>query len=1116
MRLFYFILLFLPLSSIGQDITILISDIETREWLPFANIYFKKSGIGTSTNIDGLAKISQKDVMNNDTLIVSYIGYETYKQPYSKENYTYPLHIKLKDSSQTLSTVILKYVKPLKPEKIIKKAIKDISKNYSTDAVIYNSLYRESIEENGTYIQLNEAFIKTHYTGYPQKKLDRTIWENWFDDESYAFDLDGNRYFRPLLNDFNTKDDKQIVLASRHSNNLSQFNIETALLGDPLLLFAFDKIKYQYDFFNPAILNKYQFKHQAPERINGELCYAISFYPKSVNRHFGINLSKKNKSPIYIGKLYISKTTFALLKFQYKLAVEKDFGFFQRRIPLDYFVEMNYKKRGPFYSIDNIKYSETKKIGTKRNGESILHKANKTIYVLSHDTKNVTPFADSLIFKSTYFSSIRHYKKNYNPEYWQNIELPDSIQLGKKIIKDLEINQSIFEQFEEQKKEQKKNLPIPHPHTEPFTFKYHNQDLDDGFHWMALPKNENQLKAYLEEENSYANNALIEDKKYQKKLFNNLNSFYGKDNDSENVIKPNTYFIDDDSLDNHVLYYQEDSIKRIEVFNLSLFENNHKAISIKQLIPNEARNLILVQYEKTGIIGDFATVLPFGKPTEIDSISNLYKVQWYSDSTLLYAKTNAIGSSRELCYRDLKHKSDSVIFTENDPKFDVEIKKINNHLICNIQSKTENEIYLINQTYPFPTLELIKKRKKEVIVDVKFQDGIYVLVNDENEGSTIEFQTFSNPNHSELIIESNKGEYIANILPFNNNIFAIVYEKSIPKLKYVELDTGIWHNVETNLGIGDYDLISSSDSDQNIIFSFSSPSHPFSKYKYNVETYGLEKYEERAPLDPKYYLYTSVKRLWAKSHDGIKIPITIVRNRTVPNRGLILKTYGAYGAITTPYFNAEDAILLKQGFTIAYAHVRGESILGPNWYKSGRQLQKVNSILDYIHCAEHLIKKKHTTSELLIGYGNSAGGLIVSQAMNLRPELFNSVILDHAYLDVINTMMNDTLPLTIDEYKEWGNPQNKEVYDYISKYSPYQNIKPQKYPNVLLIASYQDYQTPIWQIAKFTAKLKENNKGNSEIIMLTDMSSGHIGNTTGKEWIKLFAKTSSFIKVKNN
>ena len=133
--------------------------------------------------------------------------------------------------------------------------------------------------------------------------------------------------------------------------------------------------------------------------------------------------------------------------------------------------------------------------------------------------------------------------------------------------------------------------------------------------------------------------------------------------------------------------------------------------------------------------------------------------------------------------------------------------------------------------------------------------------------------------------------------------------------------------------------------------------------------------------------------------------------------------------------------------------------------------------------------------------------------MNERPELFHTVILDHPYLDVVNTMMNDTLPLTVDEYKEWGNPNDPEVFDYMMSYSPYQNIAQEAYPNVLCIASYQDYQTPVWQVAKYISALRDKNVANTEILLLTDMNSGHAGSTSGKEWIKLFSRTSSFMNI---
>ncbi|WP_368411509.1 prolyl oligopeptidase family serine peptidase [Cellulophaga sp. 3_MG-2023] len=516
-------------------------------------------------------------------------------------------------------------------------------------------------------------------------------------------------------------------------------------------------------------------------------------------------------------------------------------------------------------------------------------------------------------------------------------------------------------------------------------------------------------------------------------------------------------------------------------------------------------------------MGDFATILPFGEDIEIDSISNVYTVQWHSDSTILYTKTSDIGSARELCFYDIRNRMNSTIYTEYNPEFDVEITKIDELLFCTIQSKTENEVYLIKPNLPFPEMELIKKREKGVIAKVKIKNGIYLLVNDEKVGSSIEFHTFSDPGNQSLFTSSYKDDYIVDILTMKDKTIALVYDKSMPKLKFIGHNDDKWQELELKLGIGDYHLISTDDTTNSFLFSFSSPSQPYSKYKYNFNTSKLNVVSKTESVNPIYYKYISTKRIWAKSHDGVKIPITIVKNRaaTKSNSGLILKVYGAYGAITTPSFDAQDAILLEQGYTIAYAHVRGESILGQSWYKSGRELQKEKSILDYVACAEYLIKKEYTTSELLIGYGNSAGGLIVAQATNLKPELFNTIILDHPYLDVINTMMNDTLPLTIDEYKEWGNPKNKEVYDYILKYSSYQNIIPQQYPNVLLITSYQDYQTPIWQVAKYTARLRENNLSDSEIIMLTDMNSGHIGNTTGKEWIKLFAETYSFAKEKN-
>lgn len=1101
--------------SLGQNLKLLVLDSLSNDSLPFANIYFKNSGVGASTDMGGYAIFNLSEIQEQDTLVISYIGYLSQRLPFSKQNSSSPWEIKMVSSSQVLDEVVIAYTKPPKPTRIIKNAVKNIRQNYPEQDVIYHSLYRETIEENGTYIQLNEAFIKTYYTAYPQKKLDSKIWYNYSFDPSYAFDLEGNNYFRPLFKDFNTKRDVQTVVASRHSVDGSKHDIETTLLGDPLHLFALDKIKYQYDFFNLSILNKYFFKLEEAEEINGEVCYVISFYPKTKKQNFRSIQSKKNKYAIYIGRVYITQESKALLRFQYKLAVERDFGFFAPRIPLDYQVEMNYKKRDQLYTIDNIRLTETKKVGTKENGESILHTATKELYALEVQTENVIPFPDTTLFKSTSASALRFYHRNYNPDYWKSANLPDRIDLSHKLVVDLEQLQPLEEQFNSFKKTEKKDLSQPFVFKEPYVFAYHGENIIDSLHWMALPAYKNRLKAYLSEENKWAKNELIEDRKYQKRLFDNLLTFYAKADDSATINLPGTYFVEKDSQYNSIFYFQVDSMEKVAVLDITAFKKEHRNALISRIVPNQSSTLVFVQYKVSGIIGDFISLQPFGGGGELDVVSNVYKTEWLTDSTLIYTKTNEIGRAGELRSRDVLGKSENLIYAERDSTFDIEVVKENAYLFCTIQSKTETEIHLIQTDSGEPELKLIKARKERVTHSIKSSEGFYVLVNDEVLGTYIDYSTFNEPRQFTTLIYAGKKEHIVDFIVLKDRIVALTYDKSIPKLKYFKKGTPKWEELELDLGIGQYEISSSPEHPNSFLLYYSSPSTPLSSFRYDFDSGELVELSKDDLVDPLYYKYCKTARLWAKNKNGVKIPITLVLNRSSKNgRGLILKTYGAYGTNTTPSFDSRDAILLRQGFSIAYAHVRGESILGSEWYKGGRELNKKNSISDYIACAEFLIKKGLTSPKRLVAYGNSAGGMVVAQAINERPELFNTAILDHPFLDVVTTMMCDSLPLTIDEYKELGNPQDKEVFDYMGEYSPYQNIKPQEYPNVFLIGSYKDYQTPIWQIAKYTAKLRENNRGGTSIVLLTDMKGDHIGSTIGTEWIKLFARIYSFVHLK--
>ena len=229
------------------------------------------------------------------------------------------------------------------------------------------------------------------------------------------------------------------------------------------------------------------------------------------------------------------------------------------------------------------------------------------------------------------------------------------------------------------------------------------------------------------------------------------------------------------------------------------------------------------------------------------------------------------------------------------------------------------------------------------------------------------------------------------------------------------------------------------------------------------------------------------------------------------NNPLYLYGYGAYGITIDPDFRSSIIPLLDRGFIFAIAHVRGGSFLGYQWYQDGKMLNKMNSFEDLIKCTEYLIDNKYTSKNLTVISGGSAGGLLVSASMVLRPDLFKTVIADVPFVDVLNTMCDPSIPLTIGEWEEWGNPNQKIYFDYIKKYSPYDNIKKTSYPNILLQSGLNDPRVGYWEPTKFLAKLREFNKSNNLLLLKTEMEQGHSNSSDRYQYIKDKAFEYAFI-----
>ena len=297
-------------------------------------------------------------------------------------------------------------------------------------------------------------------------------------------------------------------------------------------------------------------------------------------------------------------------------------------------------------------------------------------------------------------------------------------------------------------------------------------------------------------------------------------------------------------------------------------------------------------------------------------------------------------------------------------------------------------------------------------------------------------------------------------------------------------------------------------------YSYSSLTTPYSIIDYNMSTREKKVLKEEAVLGGFDKSDYESKRLWAKSQDSTMVPISLVYRKGFVRDGkapLLLYGYGSYGSSINPYFNSAVLSLIDRGFVYALAHVRGGSDLGRSWYEDGRLLKKINTFTDFNDCAQFLIDEKYTGKESLFAMGGSAGGLLMGAIVNMKPELYKGVIAAVPFVDVVSTMLDETIPLTTFEWDEWGDPRKKEYYDYMLSYSPYDQVKPMNYPDLLVTAGYWDSQVQYWEPAKWVAKLRDMKTDKNRLVMDVNMEAGHGGASGRFERYRVTALEYAFI-----
>jgi oligopeptidase B len=463
-----------------------------------------------------------------------------------------------------------------------------------------------------------------------------------------------------------------------------------------------------------------------------------------------------------------------------------------------------------------------------------------------------------------------------------------------------------------------------------------------------------------------------------------------------------------------------------------------------------------------------------------------------------------VSDSTQRPYRLYRHnlgsdfKSDILVYEEKDPKFLLSLSKSKDHKILFLKSKnnTTSTAFYLKSDDPEGTFVEILPKKTNVKYSVEHHDGKFLmLINDTSLNYRLISLNVDQKSPPKELIAARDDVPLEKIEVFEKYLALFQRKDGLPQVEIIDFSTG--KSELLPFFEQTYSLSAGSNPEFNstvLRIGYSSLTTPQTVYDCDMLNHKIEMKKREEVLNFNSADYVQ-ERIFATSSDGVKIPISLVYKKNAPKKGWLLTGYGAYGMSYPSSFSSEHLSLLDRGVGYAIAHIRGGGEFGRKWYDGGRMFNKKNTFNDFIACSEHLIKEGYTTKEQLVIEGGSAGGLLMGAVMNMRPDLFRAVIAKVPFVDVINTMSDPSLPSTIAEYQEWGNPDIKEEYLYMVSYSPYDNVAAKDYPALLITAGLHDMRVRYWEPAKWTAKLRAVKSGSNPLYLKTHMKAGHFGSS---------------------
>jgi len=656
----------------------------------------------------------------------------------------------------------------------------------------------------------------------------------------------------------------------------------------------------------------------------------------------------------------------------------------------------------------------------------------------------------------------------------------------------------------------------------------------DNYYWMRLTdeqknaaqKDEQTTKviSYLNAENDYLTAKMKHTEALQEKIYQEIVGRI-KQTDESVPYKDNGYwyYTRYEEGQEYPIYCRKKGnmgAKEEVMLNVNELAKGHNYYAIAGLRVSEDNNLLA--YAEDSVSRRRYTVyvkdLRTGKLVE-DPIPNTEGyVTWANDNkTYFYTKKDSVTlRSRWIIRHKLAtdQKNDAIVFEEKDETFYTGITKTksNKYLIIWSGSTLTNDYQILNANTPDGQFKSFSPREKGVEYTIDhYNDKFYVRTNLDAQNfrlmETPETKT-AKENWKEKIAHR-KDTLLEEMEIFKDYLVLTERANANTHMRVIDQKTGKKHYLDFGEpAYTTYPSINMDFDSEWLRYGYTSLTTPNSTYDYNMRTKEkklLKQQEVVGGYKPEEY---QTERVWAKAKDGTMIPMSVVYKKGIKKDGTnptLIYGYGSYGYSMDPTFSITRLSLLDRGFVYAIAHIRGGQEMGRQWYEDGKMFKKKNTFTDFIDCSEYLIQEGYTKPEKLYAMGGSAGGLLMGAVVNMRPELYHGVIAEVPFVDVVTTMLDESIPLTTGEFDEWGNPKVTESYMYMAEYSPYDQVKAQNYPNMLVTTGLHDSQVQYWEPAKWVAKLREMKTDNNTLLLRTNMETGH-GGTTGR--FKVYRETA--------